>query len=56
LTSCAVSDLSVLGTPVKVGGTWFLMVLFLVVALALCRLAVVGVKVERPQRSEDERP
>jgi hypothetical protein len=34
------SDLSVLGTPVKVGGTWFLMVLFLVVALALCRLAV----------------
>jgi hypothetical protein len=42
------TDLSVLGTPVKVGGTWFLMVLFLVVALALCRLAVVGVKVEPP--------
>ena len=49
-------SLSVLGTPVKVGSLVVLFLFGLVPACALWRWTAVGVEVERPQRSEDERP
>jgi hypothetical protein len=49
-------SLSVLRTPVKVGSVELFGCLALVPALADGAGPVVGVKVERPQRSEDERP
>jgi Aldo/keto reductase family len=49
-------DLSVLGTPVKVGMRWFFRCLASFRHTCLGRWTAVGVEVERPQRSEDERP
>ena len=48
--------LSVLGTPVKVGIRWFFRCLASFRHTCLGRWTAVGVEVERPQRSEDERP
>jgi hypothetical protein len=49
-------SLSVLGTPVNVGSVE-LFVLFGLVPVRVCGGGpAVGVEVERPQRSEDERP
>jgi hypothetical protein len=50
-----VASLSVLGTPVKMGSVEFFRCC-LVPVRVLARWTAVGVEVERPQRSEDERP
>jgi hypothetical protein len=50
------APLSVLGIPVKVDPLVISSLFGLVVARACRRWTAVGVEVERPQRSEDERP
>ena len=49
-------SLSVLGTPVKVGSVGRFRVCWPRFGPCMGRWTVVGVEVERPQRSEDERP